>query len=74
MSADTAAKRYSAMNQASPWRGLNVVPDVTIPDGERWAAMFLYFDIGGAGAGGAVVSSNTHQRIVRLGGLMNKRV
>lgn len=45
MSADTALKRYSALNIASPWRGLNVVPDVTIPEGERYAVMFLYSGI-----------------------------
>lgn len=45
MPADTAAKRYSAMNMASPWRGLNVVPDAAIPQGERQAAMFFYSGI-----------------------------
>ena len=42
------ADRYSAMNIASPWRGLNVIPDVTIPAGERAAVMFLY-SFGGGG-------------------------
>ena len=42
MSADTALKRFSAMNIACPWRGLNVIPDVTIPQGERQALLFLY--------------------------------
>ncbi len=45
MNADTPAKRYSAINIGSPWRGLNVVPDVTIPDGERYAVMYLYSGI-----------------------------
>lgn len=45
MSADTAAKRYSAMNISCPWRGLNVVPNVTIPVGERQAIMFFYSGI-----------------------------
>lgn len=42
---DTAAKRYSAMNHASPWRGTNVVPDVTFPIGERQAALYMYYGI-----------------------------
>lgn len=45
MAADTALKRYSAMNISSPWRGLNVAPDVTIPQGERQAVMFFYSGI-----------------------------
>ncbi len=45
MAADTAAKRYSAMDIGRPWRGLNVVPDVTIPQGERQAVMFMYSGI-----------------------------
>lgn len=49
MAADTAAKRYSAMNISLPIRGLNVVPNVAIPLGERQAAMFFYsgIDFGG---------------------------
>lgn len=42
MAADTALKRYSAMNLSAPWRGLNVSPDVTIPAGERAAAFYYY--------------------------------
>lgn len=45
MPADTAAKRYSAMNIGCVWRGLNVIPDVAIPQGERQAVMFMYFGI-----------------------------
>lgn len=45
MSADTAAKRYSAIHIGKPWRGLHVVPDVTIPQGERQAIMFMYSGI-----------------------------
>ena len=33
------------MHIASPWRGLNVVPDVAIPQGERQAVMFMYSGI-----------------------------
>lgn len=58
MAADTAAKRYAAMNISSPWRGLNVVPDVAIPQGERQAAMFMYSGIlaedSGGGSGGVI--------------------
>ena len=45
MPADTPAKRYSAMNVACPWRGLNVIPNVTILQGERQAVMFMYSGI-----------------------------
>ena len=45
MAADTALKRYSAMNIGSPWRGLNVVPNVAIPQGERQAVLFMYSGI-----------------------------
>lgn len=45
MAADTAAKRYSAMNMSSPWRGLCVVPNASIPVGERQAVMFWYSGI-----------------------------
>ena len=47
MAADTSLKRYSAINIASPWRGLNLVSDATIPFGERYAAMYLYGGIEG---------------------------
>lgn len=53
MPADTAAKRYSAMNIKSPWRRLSVVPDAAIPLGERQAAMRMY---SGILASGPVVS------------------
>lgn len=36
------------MNLSMPARGLNVVPDVTIPAGERAAAMYLYFGFSSA--------------------------
>ena len=52
MSADTAAKRYSAMNINCPWRGLNVVP-AAITQGQRQAVMYMY---SGILAGGAVVA------------------
>lgn len=51
MAADTAAKRYSAMHVASPWRGLNVVPTMAIPQGERQAVLYYYSGIL-AGTGG----------------------
>ena len=50
MAADTAIKRYSAMHISLPWRGLNVVPNAAIPQGERQAVMFMY---SGVLAGGA---------------------
>jgi hypothetical protein len=52
MPADTAAKRYSAMNLSCPWRGLNVVPNVAIPQGERQAVMYYYSGILWSGGGG----------------------
>lgn len=54
MAADTAAKRYSAMNVTCPWRGLNVIPNAAIPQGERQAVQFMYSGI--LAAGGAVAA------------------
>lgn len=45
MPADTAAKRFSAMNISCPWRGCNVVPNALIPQGERQAVMYYYSGI-----------------------------
>ena len=45
MAADTAQKRFSAMNIGSPWRGLMVVPTGTIGADQRAAAMYLYSGI-----------------------------
>lgn len=45
MPADTAAKRFSALNISSPWRGLDVVPNAAIPQGERQAALAYYSGI-----------------------------
>jgi hypothetical protein len=50
MAADTALKRYSAMHISMTWRGLNVVPDAAIPQGERQAVMFMYSGILAAAA------------------------
>ena len=59
MAADTAAKRYSAINIACPWRGLNVIPNIAIPQGERQAVMFMYSGI--LAAGGVAVSTKWTQ-------------
>lgn len=49
MAANTAAKRYSAININAPWRGLNVVPSASITAGQRAAVMYLYdFDVSGS--------------------------
>ena len=45
MNADTALKRFSAMSFNSPWRGLAVIPAVTITQGERQAALLMYAGI-----------------------------
>lgn len=51
MPADTAEKRFSAMNISSPWRGCSVVPSV-INQAERQAVMFMYSGIlAGGGVG-----------------------
>lgn len=50
MAADTAAKRFSALGFALPFRGINVVPDVAIPQGERQSALHYYFGISFTGA------------------------
>lgn len=39
-----AEERFSAMNIACPWRGLNVVPSA-INQAERQAVMFMYSGI-----------------------------
>ena len=70
MAADTAAKRYSAMNISSPWRGLNVVPDAAIPQGERQAVMYFYSGIlfGQATFTGGDISMRMIVGITDLGG------
>ena len=70
MSADTAAKRYSAMNINCPWRGLNVVP-AAITQGQRQAVMYMYSGI--LAAGGAVAETAKYTGfIVNIGKLMNR--
>src|SRR5262245_23094532 len=64
MAADTAAKRLSAVNIGSPWRGVGVVPSGTVDAGERAAAIFLY-----ALAGGAVVVAPTRREELLGSGL-----
>ena len=44
MPADTAEKRFSAMNLASPWRGVNVTPSA-VNQAERQAVMYMYSGI-----------------------------
>ena len=63
MPANTAAKRYSAINITCPWRGLNVVPNVAIPQGERQAVMFMY---SGILATGAVVVTSFRKRMLPI--------
>lgn len=45
MAIDTAAKRYSALNVLSPWRGLNYFPTGAVPQAERQAVIYLYSGI-----------------------------
>ena len=63
MPADTANKRYSAINISSPWRGVLPFPDGAISQGDRQAAMFLYSGI--LAAGGSVTSGTRHMRHTR---------
>lgn len=42
MAADNSEKRYSAMNLFSPWRGVNVIPNIGSLQNERQAAIFAY--------------------------------
>jgi hypothetical protein len=51
MAADTAEKRFSAMQMGLPWRGVNVTPS-TVDQDERQAVMFWYSGILFASAGG----------------------
>ncbi len=41
MALDSLAKRYSAVNLGSPWRGILPVPDGTIGQGDRQTVFFL---------------------------------
>lgn len=45
MAIDTAAKRYSALNVLSPWRGLNYFPTGVVGQAERQAVLRLYSGI-----------------------------
>ena len=42
---DTAAKRFSALNVSSPWRGLSYFPTGTVDEAERLAVAYLYSGI-----------------------------
>ena len=53
MSADTAAKRLSAMNLGMPWRGNAVIPSGTVTSGERAAVLKMYSGIPGEAPAGA---------------------
>lgn len=50
MSADTAAKRLSAMQPLAPWRGNAVVPSGTVDAAERRTVLGLYSQFDGAAA------------------------
>lgn len=43
--ADTSAKRFSAMNIAIPWRGINALPTGAIDQAERQAVLRYYSGI-----------------------------
>jgi hypothetical protein len=65
MALDTAAKRLSALNIGSPWRGVLPVPDGTIDQADRQTVMFL----GGAVlAEQAVVVPAPHREALGYGG------
>lgn len=61
MSADTAVKRYSAINISCPWRGINPPPDGSIDQGDRQVVMFMY---SGILAGGAVVVTTRRKPVL----------
>jgi len=42
---DTAAKRFSALNVSSPWRGLSYFPTGTVDVAERLAVAYFYSGI-----------------------------
>lgn len=42
MAADTARKRYSAMNIGCPWRGLGLLPNPSVDLSARRSLLFLY--------------------------------
>lgn len=50
MALDTRDKRASAINVASPWRGLLPVPDGSLNQADRQHVAFLYRGIAAGGA------------------------
>lgn len=45
MAIDTVGKRFSALHIGCPWRGVCVLPDGAIDQGDRQAAAYLYAGI-----------------------------
>ena len=69
---DTAAKRFSAINVSCPWRGVSVLPDGTIGQGDRQAAAFLYSGIAAGGAAPADARNPFIGFIVNISLFMNR--
>ena len=66
MSADSAQKRFSAMNISAPWRGLMVVPTGTVGEGQRAAAMFLYSGVAVVAAAVAETKGRRPQQLFTI--------
>lgn len=47
---DTALKRGSAINIASPWRGILPAPDGSVDQADRQVVPFMYAGISASGA------------------------
>ena len=62
MPVNTRAKRSSAINLRSPWRGLWPAPDASVGQGDRQAVAFLYSGILASGA----IAVQPHRRLTLL--------
>lgn len=69
MAIDTRNERASAMNVASPWRGLLPNPDATIDQADRQQSTFMYAGIlaspQAAGQGADYLGVYYHRRPMR---------
>jgi hypothetical protein len=57
-----ATDMYSSMNISCPWRGIALVPDVSVSQGDMQAVMFMYSGIlATASTGGAGPAPKDHR-------------
>ena len=70
MAADTAKKRYSAMNIGCSWRGQLPLPDGVTGSGDRAMLLFLYAGIPADSEGAATPWRPIGKMIVNAGHMM----